>query len=165
MPLMHYTLILQLTCLLAAANTAPLLAKLVFGNRLAQPVDGNIAFLDGRPLFGKSKTIRGIVAALVLSAIVGPIVALDWTTGLLVGVTAMVGDLFSSFVKRRLNLPPSSKATGLDQLPESLIPLLACRQLVDLSAADIVVIAAVFFVGEIAFARLFYALKLREKPY
>ena len=165
MPSLHYILILQLTCLLAAANTAPLLAKLVFGNRLAQPLDGSIAFLDGRPLLGKSKTIRGIVVALVLSVIVAPIVALDWTIGLVVGVTAMAGDLLSSFVKRRLDLPPSSKATGLDQLPESLLPLLACRQLVDLSAADIVVAAAIFFVGEIAFARLFYALKLREKPY
>ena len=77
----------------------------------------------------------------------------------------MAGDLLSSFVKRRLNLPPSSKATGLDQLPESLLPLLACRQLVDLSAADIVAAAAIFFVGEIVFARLFYAFKLREKPY
>jgi hypothetical protein len=77
----------------------------------------------------------------------------------------MAGDLLSSFVKRRLNLPPSSKATGLDQLSESLLPLLACRQLVDLSAADIVVAAVIFFVGEIAFARLFYALNLREEPY
>ena len=165
MPSMHYVLIFQLTCLLAAANTAPLLAKLVFGHRLAQPFDGNIAFFDGRPLLGKSKTIRGIAASLALSVVVAPIVALDWTIGLLVGVTAMAGDLLSSFVKRRLNLPPSSKATGLDQLPESLLPLLACRQLVDLSAADIVAAAAIFFVGEIVFARLFYAFKLREKPY
>src|SRR6188474_639557 len=47
MPSLHYILILQLTCLLATANTAPLLAKLVFGNRLAQPLDGSITFLDG----------------------------------------------------------------------------------------------------------------------
>jgi hypothetical protein len=77
----------------------------------------------------------------------------------------MAGDLFSSFLKRRLNLPPSSKATGLDQLPESLIPLLACRAVVDVSAIDIVVAASVFFVGEVVFARLFYALKLRDRPY
>ena len=77
----------------------------------------------------------------------------------------MAGDLFSSFLKRRLNLPPSSKATGLDQVPKSLIPLLACRAVVDTSAADIVVAAGVFFVGEVVFARLFYALKLRDRPY
>ncbi len=77
----------------------------------------------------------------------------------------MAGDLLSSFLKRRLNLPPSSKATGLDQIPESLIPLLACREVVDLSAADIAVAVGVFFVGEIVLSRLFYALKLRERPY
>jgi len=162
---MHYVLIFQLTCLLAAANTAPLLAKLVFGNRLAQPLDGNVAFPDGRPLLGKSKTIRGIFAALALTLVLAPIVGLAWTTGLLVGATAMAGDLLSSFLKRRLNLPPSSKATGLDQIPESLIPLLACREVVDLSAADIAVAVGVFFVGEIVLSRLFYALKLRERPY
>jgi CDP-archaeol synthase len=74
---------------------------------------------------------------------------LAWTTGLLVGAAAMAGDLFSSFLKRRLDLPPSSKATGLDQVPESLIPLLACRAVVDLYTADIVVGVGMFFVGEV----------------
>lgn len=77
----------------------------------------------------------------------------------------MAGDLLSSFLKRRLDLPPSSKATGLDQVPESLLPLLACRAVIDVSAADIVVAAGLFFVGEVIFARLFYAFKLRDRPY
>jgi CDP-2,3-bis-(O-geranylgeranyl)-sn-glycerol synthase len=149
----------------AVANTAPLLAKRLFGHLWAYPLDCNVAFLDGRPLFGKSKTMRGLVASLAATVATAPIVGLTWTTGLLVGGTAMAGDLFSSFLKRRLNLPPSSKATGLDQLPESLIPLLACRAVVDVSAIDIVVAASVFFVGEVVFARLFYALKLRDRPY
>jgi CDP-2,3-bis-(O-geranylgeranyl)-sn-glycerol synthase len=162
---MHYVLIAQLLCLVAVANTAPLFAKLVFGHRWAHPLDCSVAFLDGRPLFGNSKTMRGIVASLAATVAAAPIVGLTWATGLLVGATAMAGDLFSSFLKRRLNLPPSSKATGLDQVPESLIPLLACRAVVDVSAADIVVAAGVFFVGEVVFARLFYALKLRDRPY
>ena len=162
---MHYVVVIQLTCLLAVANTAPLLAKLVFGHRLSHPLDRNVVFVDSRPLFGKSKTIRGIVASLTLTVAFAPIVGLAWPTGLLVGTTAMAGDLLSSFLKRRLNLPPSSKATGLDQVPESLIPLLACRAVVDLSAADIAAAVSVFFVGEVVLARLFYALKLRDRPY
>ena len=162
---MRYVLIAQLICLVAVANTAPLVAKLVFGNRWAHPLDCNVAFLDRRPLFGKSKTMRGIVASLALTVATAPIIGLAWTTGLLVGAAAMVGDLFSSFLKRRLDLPPSSKATGLDQVPESLIPLLACRAVVDLSTADIVVGVGIFFVGEVVLARLFYTLKLRDRPY
>ena len=37
------------------------------------------------------------------------------------------GDLFSSFVKRRLDLASSSMAIGLDHIPESFFPLLASR--------------------------------------
>ena len=162
---MHYVLIIQLICLLAVANTAPLIAKLVLGNRLEHPLDCNVTFLDGRPLFGKSKTMRGIVASLAMTGAFAPIVGLAWMIGLVVGITAMAGDLLSSFLKRRLNLPPSSKATGLDQIPESLIPLLACRAWVDLSAADIATAVGVFFVGEVVLARLFYAFKLRDQPY
>jgi len=162
---MHYVLIAQLICLVAVANAAPLLAKLIFGHRWAHPLDCNVAFLDGRPLFGNSKTMRGIVASLALTVATAPIIGLAWTTGLLIGAAAMAGDLFSSFLKRRLDLPPSSKATGLDQVPESLIPLLACRAVVDLSTADIVVGVGMFFVGEVVLARLFYALKLRDRPY
>ena len=47
-----------------------------------------------------------------------PWIGLDWTIGLLVSVTTMIGDLFSSFAKRRMNLAPSSMALGLDQIPE-----------------------------------------------
>jgi CDP-2,3-bis-(O-geranylgeranyl)-sn-glycerol synthase len=32
-------------------------------------VDGNTRFIDGRPLVGPSKTIRGIVASLVVTAL------------------------------------------------------------------------------------------------
>jgi hypothetical protein len=43
--------------------------------------------------------------------------------------TGAKGAPLSSFIKRRLALVPSSQAIGLDQIPESLFPLLACRQL------------------------------------
>ena len=81
------------------------------------------------------------------------------------GAMAMLGDLFSSFVKRRLNLSPGSRATGLDQIPESLFPLLACRNLLSLTIADIGVCVAIFFVGEVLLSRLLFAVRLRDRPY
>jgi hypothetical protein len=59
----------------------------------------------------------------------------------------MAGDLLSSFVKRRLNLPPSSRATGLDQIPESLLPALVCRGALSSSGLDIAICVGVFLVG------------------
>jgi CDP-2,3-bis-(O-geranylgeranyl)-sn-glycerol synthase len=77
----------------------------------------------------------------------------------------MVGDLLSSFLKRRLHLASSSKATGLDQIPESLFPLLACRSALSLTTLDIAVGCAIFFAGEILLSRLFFWLRLRDRPY
>jgi CDP-archaeol synthase len=76
-----------------------------------------------------------------------------------------MGDLFSSFVKRRLRLPPSSRATGLDQLPESLFPLLSCRPMLALTVADIAVGVVVFFIGELVLSRLLYKLRVRSQPF
>ncbi len=77
----------------------------------------------------------------------------------------MAGDLFSSFVKRRLNFPPSSQALGLDQVPESLFPLLACHDALSLMALDIALAVGIFFVGEIFLSRLLYKVHLRDEPY
>ena len=77
----------------------------------------------------------------------------------------MAGDLFSSFLKRRMHLLPSSRSTGLDQIPEALVPLLLCRHTLSLTALDIAVGVAIFFVGEVLLSVLFYKLHLRERPY
>ena len=162
---MHPVIILQLLILLMLANGAPVIAKKMFGGRFSYPLDGNVTFADGRPVFGRSKTIRGVVLAVLATTAGAPIIGLGWKTGLLVGSFAMAGDLFSSFCKRRLGLPSSSRASGLDQIPESLLPLLACRDLLALTAADIVVCVVMFVIGEVVLSRLLYAVRLRDRPY
>ena len=155
--------ILKLLFLLSIANGAPVLVKKVFGGTLAWPLDAGARFVDGRPLFGSSKTIRGIIVSVALTTAAAPLLNLELLAGALIGAMAMAGDLFSSFIKRRLNLPPSSQAIGLDQIPESLFPLLAC--LLSLTASDIVVGVALFFIGEVLLSRVFYRLGLRDRPY
>ncbi len=162
---MHSVVILQLLVLLALANGTPVIAKNILGNRFSYPLDGNLRFVDGRSLFGRSKTIRGVVLAVLVTAAGAPVVGLEWDIGVLVGGLAMAGDLASSFLKRRLDMPPSSRASGLDQLPESLFPLLACRNLLSLTIADIGACVALFFIGEVVLSRVLYALRLRDRPY
>ena len=115
-------------------------------------------------MFVYSKTVRSIVPAVLATTAAASLIGLRWNIGLLIGVFAMVGDLLSSFCKRRLGLPTSSRATGLDQIPEALLPLLACRDLLALTATDIVV-CVVIFVGEVVLSRLLYAFRLRDRPY
>jgi CDP-2,3-bis-(O-geranylgeranyl)-sn-glycerol synthase len=159
------SLVLKLLALLSVANGAPVIAAKALGRRCSWALDGGLRFLDGNPLLGKSKTIRGIGASILSSTIVAPLLGLDWKIGAAVGAAAMAGDLFSSFVKRRLNLPPSSRATGLDQIPESLFPLLACRAALSLSALDIAACVAVFLAGEMLLSRPLYRAHIRDRPY
>ncbi len=162
---MQYLAIAQATVLLALANGAPVIAKKVFGSRFIRPLDGRVKFLDRQPLFGSSKTIRGILVSLVVATAGAPFVGLTPKLGALAAAAAMAGDLFSSFVKRRLRLKPSSRALGLDQVPESLLPLLALRDALALTAADIALAVAVFLVGELVLSRLLYKVHLRDEPY
>jgi CDP-diglyceride synthetase len=157
--------ILQLLVLMTLANGAPILAKKILGPRFARPLDTGIIFFDGRPLFGASKTIRGIVASILITTVSAPLIGLDLTIGAIVAAATMAGDLFSSFVKRRLNFPASSQALCLDQVPESLFPILACRDALSLTIADIALGVGIFFIGELILSRLLYQVHLRDEPY
>lgn len=162
---MQFVPVIKLLVLLTLANGTPIAAKRIFGARFALPLDGGINFWDGRPLFGPSKTVRGILASILVTAAAAPLLGLDIAVGATAAVAAMAGDLFSSFIKRRLNFPPSSQAIGLDQVPESLFPMLACRNALSLTAADIVLGIAIFFIGELILSRLLYRLHFRDRPY
>src|ERR1700687_169441 len=91
----HPSLIAQLLALLALTNGAPLIAKKLFGTTLAVPLDNGITLEDGQPLFGHSKTIRGIALSIALTTLGAPWTGLPSTAGLLVSAMAMIGDLLS----------------------------------------------------------------------
>ena len=162
MQLLH---ILQLLALITLANGAPVVAKKIFGPRFSFPLDAGTIFFDGRPLFGPSKTIRGILISVLVTTASAPLIGLDLTIGAIVAVAAMAGDLFSSFVKRRLDYPPSSQALGLDQIAESVFPMLACRGALSLTIADIALGAGIFFIGALILSRFLFWVHLRDEPY
>ena len=162
---MQLLLILQLLLLMTLANGTPILAKKIFGPRFARPLDTGIIFFDGRPLFGASKTIRGILASILVTTTSAPLIGLNLTIGAIVSGAAMAGDLLSSFVKRRLNLSPSSQALKLDHVPESLFPMLACRDALSLTIADIAIGVGIFFIGGLILSRLLFRAHLRDEPY
>ncbi len=156
---------IRLLILIAAANTAPLLAKSLFGDRFANPMDNRAVMRDGQPVFGSSKTIRGVLSAILATTTLAPLLGLAVSFGFLIGASAMVGDLCSSFIKRRFGLKPSSRATGIDQIPEALLPALLGWQPLALTASDVVAITAVFLLGEVVLSRILFRLKLRDRPY
>jgi CDP-2,3-bis-(O-geranylgeranyl)-sn-glycerol synthase len=156
---------IQVLALVAVANTAPLVAKLIFGDRFSRAIDNRTVLWDGQPLFGSSKTIRGAALSIVATTALAPLVGLAAGIGLFTGISAMVGDLCSSFCKRRFGVKPSGRATGLDQIPESLLPALVCQRMLSLSTLDVLAVTAIFFVGEILLSKVLFKAHLRDRPY
>ena len=161
---MQFSLLLQLL-LLVVANGAAVAAKKLFGSALAYPVDAGALFVDGQPVFGPSKTIRGIASSVLATSICAILMGLGWKVGALIATFAMAGDLFSSFVKRRLHRAPSSMAIGLDHIPESLFPLLVIRPLLPLSILDVVIGVTIFVFGTLILSPLLFRLNLRDEPH
>lgn len=162
---MDLLLAVKLLVLLMVANGAPILARRVFANRWAWPIDANLRFVDNRPLLGASKTWRGLVVALLTTPCAALLLGLPAATGLLIAAMAMAGDLLSSFCKRRLHIPPSGMALGLDQIPESLLPLLAVQRQLELGWMDIVQLTLGFMALELVLSRILYYLHIRKQPY
>lgn len=158
-------LVIQLLLLLLTANGAPILARQLLTTLGGCPIDAGLTAWDGRPLLGPSKTVRGLIAATVASAVVALLFGLPLQLGILIGVGAMLGDALSSFTKRRLGIAPSGRAPGLDQIPESLIPLLLVADPLQLSAVDITIVVCGFILLEILLSRILYRLKIRKRPY
>jgi CDP-2,3-bis-(O-geranylgeranyl)-sn-glycerol synthase len=157
--------LVEFLVLLGLSNGSPIFAATIFGSRWSYPVDCYLLFLDRRRLFGASKTVRGIVAAVLATAGGAALMGIDWGAGILVGVSAMAGDLVSSFIKRRLGMAPSSRAWGFDQVPEALIPVIICQDAFAFTLAEMAAVVALFFVADVLLSQVLFSVGLRKQPY
>ena len=158
-------IMIKLMALLIIANGTPILARKIMGSKLAQPVDGARLWPDGRPVFGPSKSWLGLISTLPGTIGFGLLLSFSWSIGLAIAAGAMLGDLLSSFIKRRLGFAPSDMAIFLDQVPESLIPLLLVMQPLQLSLPEITGLTLAFIVIELILSRILYRLHIRNRPY
>lgn len=157
--------VLQLLVLLILANAAPVAASHLCGDLWRHPIDGGLRLRDEAPLFGRSKTWRGLAAATLACALAAPALGLAWTLGAQVGLLAMLGDLAASFVKRRMKLPAGARAPRLDSLPEALLPAWCLREDLGFGTGE-ALLAALGFVLTVRLASpLLYRLRLRPRPW
>lgn len=161
----HWQGIFHALLLLLVANGGPVIAWRLCGRRFAWPVDAGWKCGDGRPLLGRSKTWRGVVCSVVLSSLVARFMGYGLLDGAFFGTSVMIGDALASFVKRRKGLVESSRARGLDTLPESLLPLLIMKSQLALSWADIAAVVLLFFLIEEFISPILYRLHIRKRPY
>ena len=165
LPPLYWYPIFQALVLLIAANGAPVITNKVLGNRLTRPMDNGLILADGYPLFGSSKTWRGLFSAVFFATVVAILFGLQPLTGVLFGALTIAGDLMASFIKRRRGNVESSRARGLDTVPESLLPLVLLKDSLALNLIDIGLIVGLFFLIEEWVSPLLYRLHIRDQPY
>lgn len=80
-------------------------------------------FIDGKPLFGSHKTLRGFFSGLIAGTAIGLVQSslpffqpTHMLLGFVLSLGGLAGDLFHSFIKRRLNIPPGRSFPVADQL-------------------------------------------------
>lgn len=156
---------IQCLLLLLVANGAPVITRYILHDHLNFPVDAGLCFFDQRPLFGKAKTIRGILSSIILTSIFAELMGISYTTGILIGIWAMTGDLLASFVKRRMDIATSGKALGLDQIPESLFPVMAVKSEFHYNWPEILMLVVTFIILELLLSKILYILHIRKQPY
>lgn len=151
--------------LIVLANGAPVLSQKIFGDRFNQPIDLGFLFFDGNRLLGDSKTWRGLLASFVITVPAATLLGYEWQYGLLLALYSMLGDLISSFIKRRMAMASSSMAPLIDQVPESLLPAWLLRKQFGLDVGSIVILVGLFIVLELVLSRILYIWGIRRKPY
>ena len=156
---MRLWLISHLVLLLIIANGTPALLGLVLGPRWNRPLDNNRQFPDNRPLLGPSKTLRGLLSAIVVTGLLAPLFELSVLEGASFALLAMLGDLSSSFIKRRLGFASSRSAPLLDQIPESILPLWGLQTALGSSGSEMALAVAIFIVIDLLLSGLLKALR------
>lgn len=156
---------LELFAMLVLANGAPVLAARLFRHRWSAPVDAGAYCSDGRRLLGKSKTWRGIVVGTLCCAGFAWAAGHGWGFGLLFGLLALAGDLFSSFIKRRLGRASSARVPWLDQVPEAVLPLLLAYGWGLVTAWGACLIVVAFALCNMWVSPLLYRLGIRRQPH
>ena len=104
---------------------------------------------------GPSKTWRGFLFSIPITIACAWIEGLDPITGLVFSLGALLGDSLTSFIKRRLGLASGGHAPGLDQVLESLLPLLIVQQRLDLTLSGILSLVLSFIILDLIFWRYY----------
>ncbi len=128
------------------------------------PVDGGASWTDGKPILGANKTIRGTISGILAGTLIGLLQG-NLIGGVAQSTGAILGDLLSSFYKRRRDYPPGSSMPIIDQLDFIIMAVILSYpfQATDLAAAlTIMVITVPIHYGTNYVAWL---LKLKKNPW
>jgi CDP-2,3-bis-(O-geranylgeranyl)-sn-glycerol synthase len=126
--------------------------------------------------FGANKTWRGIIFAIVIATAVAWIQLLIYPAsfknialnplaiGAMLGFAAIFGDLFKSFFKRRLNIPPGQPFLFFDQADWIILSLIFIHYfLIPLEMGNVIIILIIFILLHLMTNWLAFKMNIRDK--
>lgn len=132
----------------------------------------------GKPILGKNKTWRGLIIGIIAgylifllqfhlyqNAIFSEIAYFDYNNywlGLLLSFGAVFGDLFESFVKRQIGIPPGKKFIPWDQIDHVVFSLLFASLVITIPWSFAIYAIIITFILHIITNFIGYHLKLRK---
>jgi predicted MPP superfamily phosphohydrolase len=123
----------KILIILIVTNTAPILSARFRPERRRRPLDDGRILSDGRPVLGRNKTICGLLSGIGAAGVLSLLIGLPLAIGLLIASASLLGDLLTSFVKRRFGFTEGETVWLLDHLLEGALPLLLCKGLFSIS--------------------------------
>lgn len=159
------------------------LAPMYFANSSAMllggktRIDFGAKLADGRPLFGQGKTVRGTIGGVAVGTTVGFLLNyffaanvsaffVDYKTlAFTMAIGAIAGDIVGSFLKRRLGVPPGTKAPFLDQLDFAIGGIIFGMIIYTPTFVELVFAAALTIVVHRLSNFVAYKLKLKKVPW
>lgn len=156
---------MELLLLILVANGVPVVISYLFHHRASLPIDFGWVLADQQRCLGDNKTWRGLFSSVIVTTLLAGLLGLDYVIGVQLSLLVMVGDLLSSFIKRRLGRTAGSRALFLDQVPESLLPAGLLMDEFGLGFSQVIVLVLVFIIIEQGLSFVFYKLGVRKKPY
>ncbi len=148
------------------ANATPVFLK------QGKPLDLGAKFIDGKRVLGDGKTFEGLAIGLFFGTYSGIIETLVFKNllfiriGLIASIGALLGDIFGSFIKRRLGLKRGDPAPILDQLDFIYGATLLLYLIgVTVTLEKFIAIQVITLILHIVTNRIAYVLKLKPVPW
>jgi CDP-2,3-bis-(O-geranylgeranyl)-sn-glycerol synthase len=128
------------------------------------PVDGGEQWVDGKPILGQNKTIRGSIAGIIVGSLVG-IIQGNPIGGFAQASGAILGDLISSFLKRRYDFSPGSSMPIVDQLDFITVAVILSYPFQSTDLLSIVIILIITVPIHYGTNYISWLLKLKKNPW
>lgn len=162
----NWSHIFLIVALLGLCNFLPILAHFLLKDRFSHPIDlGRIRWFDGAHLFGPHKTWRGLVISVLGTTTAASLTPIGPLLGGKLAALSLLGDLMSSFIKRRRGLKSGHMALGLDQGAESFIPLWVLKTDLAVTWGEIGIVVLMFTVIDLILSPILFRLHIRRFPF